>query len=119
MQQEVSFPPLKKPPKQNQVRCSQEHTPKALLTAVLSMLIECVHTPCAQAMARVWRDGQRRQVYIYRLLTTGTIEEKMYQRQISKQGLSGVVVDAKTNGKMHFSPDELRDLFRYVVLRGV
>ena len=47
-------------------------------------------------MARVWRDGQRRTVYIYRLLTTGSMEEKIYQRQINKQGLSGVVVDAKT-----------------------
>lgn len=37
-----------------------------------------------QAMARVWRDGQKRQVYIYRLLTTGTIEEKILQRQILK-----------------------------------
>jgi aspartate/glutamate racemase len=48
-------------------------------------------------MARVWRDGQRHTVYIYRLLTTGSIEEKMYQRQITKQALSGVVVDAKAS----------------------
>ena len=36
-----------------------------------------------QAMARVWRDGQRKNVLIYRLLTTGTIEEKIFQRQVS------------------------------------
>ena len=35
-----------------------------------------------QAMARVWRDGQRKVVQIYRLLTTGTIEEKIFQRQV-------------------------------------
>ena len=40
-------------------------------------------------MARVWRDGQRRCCYVYRLLSTGTIEEKMFQRQIAKQDLSG------------------------------
>ena len=34
-------------------------------------------------MARVWRDGQKKTVYVYRLLTTGTIEEKMYQRQVT------------------------------------
>ncbi|KAJ7372145.1 DNA repair and recombination protein rad54b [Desmophyllum pertusum] len=34
-----------------------------------------------QSMARVWRDGQKNTVHIYRLLTTGTIEEKIYQRQ--------------------------------------
>ncbi|XP_075682028.1 DNA repair and recombination protein RAD54B isoform X2 [Rhinoderma darwinii] len=65
-----------------------------------------------QAMARVWRDGQQRTVHIYRLLTTGTLEEKIYQRQISKQGLSGAVVDlAKKSEHIRFSVDELRDLF--------
>ncbi|KAL8181921.1 UNVERIFIED_CONTAM: DNA repair and recombination protein rad54b [Gekko kuhli] len=65
-----------------------------------------------QAMARVWRDGQRHTVHIYRLLTTGTIEEKIYQRQISKQGLSGAVVDiSKGSGHIRFSVEELRNLF--------
>lgn len=36
-------------------------------------------------MARVWRDGQRKEVWIYRLITTGTIEEKVFQRQMMKQ----------------------------------
>ncbi|WIA32931.1 hypothetical protein OEZ86_006099 [Tetradesmus obliquus] len=44
-----------------------------------------------QAAARVWRDGQRKRVYVYRLLTAGTIEEKVFQRQISKEGLQQVV----------------------------
>lgn len=35
-------------------------------------------------MARVWRDGQRKHVYVYRLFMTGTIEEKMFQRQVLK-----------------------------------
>ncbi|XP_013382594.1 DNA repair and recombination protein RAD54B [Lingula anatina] len=64
-----------------------------------------------QAMARVWRDGQKRTVHIYRLITTGTIEEKIYQRQIIKQGLSGAVVDSKIDGSIGFSQDELRDIF--------
>ncbi|XP_069477466.1 DNA repair and recombination protein RAD54B isoform X2 [Ambystoma mexicanum] len=66
-----------------------------------------------QAMARVWRDGQKRTVHIYRLLTTGSIEEKIYQRQISKQGLSGAVVDmTKKSEHIRFSVEELRDLFK-------
>lgn len=55
-----------------------------------------------QAMARVHRDGQKKQVYVYRFLSTGTIEEKIYQRQITKQGLSSSVVDAKPDAKGSF-----------------
>ncbi|XP_069777982.1 DNA repair and recombination protein RAD54B isoform X3 [Narcine bancroftii] len=68
-----------------------------------------------QAMARVWRDGQRRPVHIYRLLTTGTIEEKIFQRQISKQSLSGAVVDLKKKREhASFSLEELKNLFELV-----
>ncbi|XP_055083833.1 DNA repair and recombination protein RAD54B [Periophthalmus magnuspinnatus] len=68
-----------------------------------------------QAMARVWRDGQRKTVHIYRLLTAGTIEERIFQRQVSKQGLSGTVVDLG-KGAEHttFSTSELRDLFSLI-----
>ncbi|XP_050024502.2 DNA repair and recombination protein RAD54B-like [Dermacentor andersoni] len=65
-----------------------------------------------QAMARVWRDGQSRHVSIYRLLTTGTIEEKIFQRQVTKQELSGAVLDNKKDGKRaKFSLEDLKDLF--------
>ncbi|XP_072250422.1 DNA repair and recombination protein RAD54B isoform X1 [Leuresthes tenuis] len=65
-----------------------------------------------QAMARVWRDGQKKTVHIYRLLTAGTIEERIFQRQVSKQGLSGTVVDlGKAAEHASFSTNELRDLF--------
>ncbi|XP_075965753.1 DNA repair and recombination protein RAD54B [Anarhichas minor] len=65
-----------------------------------------------QAMARVWRDGQKKTVHIYRLLTAGTIEERIFQRQVSKQGLSGTVVDlGKRAEHTSFSTSELRDLF--------
>uniref|UniRef100_A0A3P8RT06 RAD54 homolog B n=1 Tax=Amphiprion percula TaxID=161767 RepID=A0A3P8RT06_AMPPE len=65
-----------------------------------------------QAMARVWRDGQKKTVHIYRLLTAGTIEERIFQRQVSKQGLSGTVVDlGKGSEHTSFSTSELRDLF--------
>lgn len=30
-------------------------------------------------MARIWRDGQKRPCFVHRLLTTGTIEEKVSQ----------------------------------------
>jgi DNA excision repair protein ERCC-6 len=37
-----------------------------------------------QARERAWRLGQKRPVTIYRLVTSGAIEEKIYQRQIFK-----------------------------------
>lgn len=68
----------------------------------------------SQAMARIWRDGQKRKVFVYRLLSSNTIEERMYQRQITKQGLSGVVVDLKSTDSRSlpsFSVEQLKELF--------
>ncbi|CAG2055862.1 unnamed protein product [Timema podura] len=64
-----------------------------------------------QAMARVWRDGQRKQCYIYRLLC-GTIEEKIFQRQAHKKALSSCVVDNEEDVARHFSLADLRHLFK-------
>lgn len=44
----------------------------------------------------------------------GSIEEKIYQRQVSKQGLSGTVVDLTKKGEhISFSAEEMRDLFTF------
>ncbi|KAJ7332778.1 hypothetical protein JRQ81_014958 [Phrynocephalus forsythii] len=64
-----------------------------------------------QAMARVWRDGQKKTCYIYRLLSTGTIEEKIFQRQAHKKALSSCVVDEEQDVERHFSLGELKELF--------
>ncbi|XP_047645154.1 DNA repair and recombination protein RAD54-like isoform X4 [Phacochoerus africanus] len=64
-----------------------------------------------QAMARVWRDGQKKTCYIYRLLSAGTIEEKIFQRQSHKKALSSCVVDEEQDVERHFSLGELKELF--------
>lgn len=64
-----------------------------------------------QAMARIHRHGQTRPVKIYRFLMAGGIDEKIYQRQVSKMGLADSVVDGKKN-EASFSAAELRDLFK-------
>jgi len=46
-----------------------------------------------QAAARCWRDGQRYQCYTYRFVSSGTLEERMLQRQLSKEGLQNVIED--------------------------
>ncbi|KAF3773416.1 DNA repair and recombination protein [Nymphaea thermarum] len=68
-----------------------------------------------QAAARVWRDGQKKRVYIYRFLTAGTIEEKVYQRQMSKEGLQKVIQQEQLENlglqANLLSTEDLRDLF--------
>ncbi|EEC08769.1 DNA excision repair protein ERCC-6, putative, partial [Ixodes scapularis] len=63
-----------------------------------------------QARERAWRIGQLRDVTIYRLLTAGTIEEKIYHRQIFKQFLTNrVLKDPKQ--RRFFKTNDLHELF--------
>lgn len=66
-----------------------------------------------QALARIWRDGQKKHCFIYRFIATGTIEEKIYQRQSAKMQLSSCVVDSNDDVERLFSRDALRHLFQY------
>ncbi|KAF8831208.1 hypothetical protein HHX47_DHR1000010 [Lentinula edodes] len=66
-----------------------------------------------QALARVWRDGQKKECFVYRFISTGTIEEKIFQRQANKQALSSAVVDEKEDTERHFTLDALRQLFLF------
>ncbi|KAI9840893.1 MAG: DNA-dependent ATPase protein rad54 [Sclerophora amabilis] len=66
-----------------------------------------------QALARVWRDGQKKDCFVYRFIATGTIEEKIFQRQSHKQSLSSCVVDSAEDVERHFSIDSLRELFQF------
>ena len=65
-----------------------------------------------QAMARIWRDGQTRPVSIYRLLSTATVDEKIFCRQIRKQEVASSVVD-ETQVVRSFSKDNLKEVFTY------
>lgn len=63
-----------------------------------------------QARERAWRLGQKREVEIYRLMTAGTIEEKIYHRQIFKQFLTNKILrDPKQ--RQTFQLKDLHDLF--------
>ena len=63
-----------------------------------------------QARERSWRIGQDRNVTIYRLMTAGTIEEKIYHRQIFKQFLvNRILKDPKQ--RRFFKSNDLYELF--------
>ncbi|KAK9350767.1 SNF2 family N-terminal domain-containing protein [Lipomyces doorenjongii] len=63
-----------------------------------------------QARERAWRLGQQKEVAIYRLMTSGTIEEKIYHRQIFKQFLTNKILkDPKQ--RRFFKNNDLHDLF--------
>ena len=64
----------------------------------------------AQARERAWRFGQTKEVTVYRLITAGTVEEKIYQRQIFKTALSNKILQDPRQRRL-FSQRDLRDLF--------
>ncbi|XP_033616464.1 DNA excision repair protein ERCC-6-like [Fukomys damarensis] len=65
----------------------------------------------AQAVDRVYRIGQKQNVVVYRLITCGTVEEKIYRRQVFKGSLIRQTTGDKKNPYRYFSKQELRELF--------
>ncbi|KAI5079836.1 hypothetical protein GOP47_0005315 [Adiantum capillus-veneris] len=64
-----------------------------------------------QALFRAWRFGQKKPVVVYRLLAYGTAEEKIYKRQVAKEGLAARVLDAQQVVR-HSKMEELKVLFK-------
>jgi CW-type Zinc Finger len=66
-------------------------------------------TVALQAISRVYRYGQTKPVFVYTMLTQGTMEEKVYGRCVNKTGISFRIVDDKTIERC-FTAQELADL---------
>ncbi|XP_035999472.1 trichohyalin-like [Fundulus heteroclitus] len=65
----------------------------------------------AQAVDRVYRIGQKENVVIYRLITCGTVEEKIYRGQVFKDSLMKQNTGDTKNPFRYFSRQELKELF--------
>ncbi|XP_058066103.1 uncharacterized protein LOC131215727 [Anopheles bellator] len=67
--------------------------------------------PChdTQAVCRVYRYGQKKPCFVYRLVMDNCLEKKIYDRQINKQGMSDRIVD-ECNPDAHLSMKEITSL---------
>lgn len=66
----------------------------------------------AQSVARSWRFGQTRTVFVYRVFLSGSIEEVILQRQLLKKDIADVAVDHSAVGEGKLDRDELREVFQ-------
>jgi SNF2 family DNA or RNA helicase len=65
-----------------------------------------------QATDRAFRIGQRRNVQVYKFVTTGTVEEMVDEMIESKRGLARAIIGTGEHWLTELSTDALRDLVR-------
>ncbi|HCM13268.1 MAG TPA: hypothetical protein DHW85_08810, partial [Lachnospiraceae bacterium] len=64
-----------------------------------------------QATDRAYRIGQQNKVHVMKLITKGTIEEKIYRLQKKKKELSDTVINSKQVFINTLTKEELEELF--------
>eukprot|EP00116_Pleurobrachia_bachei_P002279 sb/3462541/ len=67
----------------------------------------------SQAVDRAYRIGQTKHVTVYRLLTCGTIEEKIYRKQVFKDGITRQATGDSFDPIRYFTNQERSQLFEF------
>eukprot|EP00931_Biecheleriopsis_adriatica_P045058 TRINITY_DN25823_c0_g1_i1.p1 TRINITY_DN25823_c0_g1~~TRINITY_DN25823_c0_g1_i1.p1 ORF type:complete len:1592 (+),score=460.64 TRINITY_DN25823_c0_g1_i1:38-4777(+) len=65
-----------------------------------------------QAVDRAYRIGQDKEVRTYRLVTSGSIEDKMFRLQVFKMGLTKTALEGEKQSR-YFTAKEIRELFEW------
>lgn len=75
------------------------------------IIFDASWNPChdTQAVCRVYRYGQVKATHVYRLVTDNSLEKKIYDRQVNKQGMADRIVD-ELNPDAHLSSKEVHSL---------
>jgi len=75
------------------------------------VIFDASWNPChdTQAVCRVYRYGQTKATHVYRLVTDNSLEKKIYDRQVNKQGMADRIVD-ELNPDAHLSSKEVHSL---------
>jgi SNF2 family DNA or RNA helicase len=66
-----------------------------------------------QATDRAYRIGQSRNVQVHKLITVGTLEERIDEMIESKRGLADAIITSGDQWLTEMNTDELRDMVTY------
>jgi len=66
-----------------------------------------------QAIDRAHRIGQTKKVQVYKLITKGTVEEKIISLQNSKKELFEQIIENNDNILKSMTVEQIKDLFHY------
>ena len=64
-----------------------------------------------QATDRAYRIGQDKPVFVYKLICSGTVEERIRALQANKAALADAVLEGGTTARLHFDEQEIDELF--------